>query len=49
MDQIVDDEDFEAMKKMGLPTSFVPAGVSMLSSQVFLDFEPSDILTGGLI
>ena len=49
MDPIVDDEDLEAMKKMGLPTSFVPAGVSMLSNQVFLDFRPSEICTGGLI
>ena len=49
MDPIVDDEDLEAMKKMGLPTSFVPAGVSMLSNQVFLDIKPSDIRTGGLI
>ncbi len=29
-----DDNEFEAMRNMGLPTSFMPAVVSVLSSQV---------------
>ena len=40
MSTIVDDEDFEAMKKMGLPTSFMPTGVSLLGSQVIFYFKP---------
>jgi hypothetical protein len=37
---MVDDNEFEAMKNMGLPTSFMPAGVSMLSSQVICIIHP---------
>ena len=39
-----DGHEFEVMKNMGLPTSFMPAGISVLSSQVICECSHSSIM-----
>lgn len=34
VNMVNDHDEFEAMKEMGLPTAFVPCGVSMLNKRV---------------